>query len=196
MLFLSYRLSLFLNVFSLIILWSCFFFLLSLTSCRSVFLAAYLTMFTSLSKIKKARGGQPDACEENVAQAIYDLQLNVENLKATLRECHITSAREVENTVLIFVPVPQLGQWQKLIKERNLTDELEKKFSGKQVIMLAERRILPKESRKGGQQKQVRPRSRTLTHVHEKILEDMVYPAEIIGKRIRHKLDGSRLIKV
>ena len=38
--------------------------------------------------------------------------------------------------------------------------------------------------------------SRTLTHVHEMILEDLVYPAEIVGKRIRIKLDGSRLIKV
>ena len=28
------------------------------------------------------------------------------------------------------------------------------------------------------------------------ILEDLVYPAEIVGKRIRIKLDGSRLIKV
>ena len=32
--------------------------------------------------------------------------------------------------------------------------------------------------------------------MHEMILEDLVYPAEIVGKRIRIKLDGSRLIKV
>ena len=38
--------------------------------------------------------------------------------------------------------------------------------------------------------------SRTLTAVHDAILEDLVYPAEIVGKRIRVKLDGSRLIKV
>jgi small subunit ribosomal protein S7e len=38
--------------------------------------------------------------------------------------------------------------------------------------------------------------SRTLTAVHEAALNDLVYPAEIVGKRIRVKLDGSRLIKV
>jgi small subunit ribosomal protein S7e len=32
--------------------------------------------------------------------------------------------------------------------------------------------------------------------VHENILEDLVYPTEIVGKRIRHKLDGSKLIKI
>ncbi len=28
------------------------------------------------------------------------------------------------------------------------------------------------------------------------MLNDLVYPAEIVGKRVRVKLDGSRLIKV
>jgi small subunit ribosomal protein S7e len=38
--------------------------------------------------------------------------------------------------------------------------------------------------------------SRTLTAVHEKILDDLVFPNEILGKRLRYKADGSRLIKV
>ncbi len=32
--------------------------------------------------------------------------------------------------------------------------------------------------------------------MHDAILEDLVYPAEIVGKRIRIRLDSSRLIKV
>ena len=38
--------------------------------------------------------------------------------------------------------------------------------------------------------------SRTLTAVHDAILEELVYPSEIVGKRTRVKLDGSKLIKV
>ena len=61
---------------------------------------------------------------------------------------------------------------------------------------IAQRRILPKPTRKVNKQKQKRPRSRTLVAVHSAILDDLVYPAEIVGKRIRFRLDGSRLFKV
>lgn len=75
--------------------------------------------------------------------------------------------------------------------------ELEKKFSGKHVVVVGERKILPKPTRKARNPlKQKRPRSRTLTAVYDAILEDLVFPAEIVGKRIRVKLDGSQLIKV
>ena len=77
-----------------------------------------------------------------------------------------------------------------------LVRELEKKFSGKHVVFIAQRRILPKPTRKANKLKQKRPRSRTLLAVHNSILDDLVYPAEIVGKRIRIRLDGSRLFKV
>ena len=41
-----------------------------------------------------------------------------------------------------------------------------------------------------------RPRSRTLTAVHKELLSDLVYPTEIVGKRIRYRLDGSKSMKV
>lgn len=76
-----------------------------------------------------------------------------------------------------------------------LTRELEKKFSDKHVIFIAQRRILPKPGRHS-RQKQKRPRSRTLTAVHDGILEDLVFPTEIIGRRVRQGTDGKRVMKV
>merc|ERR1711915_617046 len=77
-----------------------------------------------------------------------------------------------------------------------LVRELEKKFSGKHTVVIAQRRILPKENRKStSKSKQKRPRSRTLTAVHEKILEDLVFPSEIVGKRTRVGVDGGKLIR-
>merc|ERR1712137_392971 len=101
----------------------------------------------------------------------------------------------VEKAVIVFVPVPQLRSFQKI--QTRLVRELEKKFSGKHFVFIAQRGILPKPTRKTKlRNKQKRPRSRTLTAVHDAILEDLVYPAEIVGKRIRIRLDASKLIKV
>jgi small subunit ribosomal protein S7e len=42
----------------------------------------------------------------------------------------------------------------------------------------------------------VRPRSRTLKAVQDGLLDDIVFPTEIVGKRVRVAVDGSRLLKV
>merc|ERR1712196_203017 len=77
--------------------------------------------------------------------------------------------------------------------QSRLVRELEKKFSGKHVVIIGQRRIMRKPSAGQRQPKQKRPRSRTLTAVHESILEDLVYTTEIVGKHTRHRLDGSNL---
>ena len=98
-----------------------------------------------------------------------------------------------KKAIVIFVPFPQLKAFQKI--QSRLVRELEKKFSGKHVVFIAQRRILKKPTRKANFLKQKRPMSRTLTMVHNAILDDLVFPAEIVGKRIRTRLDGSRLYK-
>lgn len=65
--------------------------------------------------------------------------------------------------------------------------------------MIASRRILPRPKRSNRsrtKQTQKRPRSRTLTAVHDAILGDLVYPVEIVGKRVRTREDGSKILKI
>ena len=72
----------------------------------------------------------------------------------------------------------------------SLVREIEKKFSDKHVLIVADRKIVSKTARTT----QKRPRSRTLTAVHECLLNELVYPSEIVAKRTRVNVDGKRCV--
>ncbi|KAH6915212.1 40S ribosomal protein S7 [Coprinopsis sp. MPI-PUGE-AT-0042] len=157
-----------------------------------------MSVNSKIQRTANAPQTQPDEIETQVAQALLDLENNVPELKSELRVLQISAAREVDvrggkKAIVIFVPVPQLKAFHKV--QQRLTRELEKKFSDRHVVFVAQRRMLRKPTRTS-RVVQKRPRSRTLTSVHEKILEDLVFPTEIVGKRTRISVDGSKLLKV
>ncbi|KZO92174.1 ribosomal protein S7e [Calocera viscosa TUFC12733] len=157
-----------------------------------------MSVTTKIHRTANAPTTSPSETETAVAQALLDLENNVPELKADLRPLQISAASEVnvkggKKAIVIFVPVPQLAAFHRL--QARLTRELEKKFSDRHVVFVGQRRMLRKPKR-GARPGQKRPRSRTLTSVHEKILEDLVFPTEIVGKRTRVATDGSKLLRV
>jgi len=140
--------------------------------------------------------------EVSIANALHDLETNIPDMRSALRPLQFVTAREIDvghgrKAIVIFVPVPLLSSWHKI--QQRLTRELEKKFSDRHVIIVASRRILPRPKRSNRSrtnQKQKRPRSRTLKSVHESIMTDLVYPVEIVGRRILQREDGSQILKI
>merc|ERR1712183_853669 len=94
--------------------------------------------------------------------------------------------------VAIYFPFRVWKTVQKI--QGRLIRELEKKISKKHIVFVANRTILDKNFRRKGLK--VRPRSRTLTSVRESILEDIIGPTEITGKRTRISVDGTKVLKV
>lgn len=149
-------------------------------------------------KVLKDNDEKLTALEETVGQALLDLE-QASELKSEVRALSITTAREVDvgggrSALLIFVPYRLLARYHRV--HARLVRELEKKFSDKHVVIIGRRRILPKERHGKRLLKQKRPRSRTLTAVHEAYLDDVVYPTDIVGKRVRYRPDQSRLLQV
>jgi small subunit ribosomal protein S7e len=142
---------------------------------------------------------KPTEFEYHVAQTLGEIEASSADLKGELKDIRITAASEFEGkyrgavrqAVIIFVHHKSKTALKKI--HTRLQNELGKRFR-KTVVLVLQRTILPKYFKSKGQQK--RPYSRTLTQVHEAILDDLVYPVGILGKRIRVKTDGRRVFKV
>ncbi|KAI3623477.1 ribosomal protein S7 [Malassezia furfur] len=155
------------------------------------------TVAQKILRTANAPNVPPTETEVLVCQALIDLENHVPELKAELRPLQVSSVKEVDvkggkKAYVVFVPMPQLKAFHKI--QQRLTRELEKKFSDHHVVFVGQRRILPKPS-SHSRAKQPRPRSRTLTWVQDAILDDLVFPTEITGKRTRVATDGSKQIR-
>eukprot|EP00461_Guttulinopsis_vulgaris_P002210 UN02211 len=148
-----------------------------------------------MSKIVKAKGQPITALEQSVAKAISEIQLpEVAEEVKTLNICSVKEVQVSENkkAYVIFIQFRQQKRVQKI--QKRLIVEIEKKFPNTHVLIVAQRTVMSENMARWTNQK--RAHSRTLTAVHNAILDDIVAPSTIVGKRIRFKTDGSQLLKV
>lgn len=126
------------------------------------------------AKIVKPEGQTPDEFELQVAQELTNLQQSAGEIKNDLKDLYITAAKQVDvasgrKAIVIFVPYRLHSAFKKI--QARLVRELEKKFSGRHVVIIAQRTILGKGYSRSNKTNGPRPRSRTLVAVQEAILD-------------------------
>ena len=133
-----------------------------------------------------------------VNKIIKDYANSNSELRDLLNQLTVQKVREfsisennkvVDKALLVYLPFAfHKKQPQAVVR---LMTEIKKKKSV-QVFMTAQRTVI--HPRCGYKQKI--PRSRTLTSVYECLLDDLISPANILGKRIRHRLGGHQIWKL
>lgn len=98
----------------------------------------------------EAQWQEAGGVECSVSWALLELEMN-SDLKAHMWELNVTITEETEvggglEAFIIFGLVPKLKSLQEI--QFWLTNELEKKLSGKPIVVFAWRRILPKPTQK------------------------------------------------
>jgi len=126
-------------------------------------------MQNARKKLVKEGGAPATEVEQEVAKALFDIEVSPSSeIKADVRDIYISGVKEMEvkaGRTALVVQFP-FRVWKTVRKiHGRLIRELEKKFSKKHVTFVANRTILDKNFRRKGLK--VRPRTRTLTSVHE-----------------------------
>jgi small subunit ribosomal protein S7e len=137
--------------------------------------------------------GDVTELERQVVAALTELEGAAadETTKKAIAALKITRASAIATEgfklTLIKVPYKQIAAYQKL--ETLIVSTLEKKLEGF-VIVVAKRTSFTKTPQKGRRTRLIRPVGRTLKSVNEALLNDVVFPTTIVGKRIHYNLRG------
>eukprot|EP00924_Labyrinthula_sp_SR-Ha-C_P011462 maker-scaffold_46-snap-gene-1.98-mRNA-1 protein AED:0.18 eAED:0.19 QI:0/0/0/1/0/0/2/0/177 len=139
--------------------------------------------------IKPIQTKKEMAPKENLAKTV---EKQLSKLNSPLK---VLSAVEVPTSngscLLVFIPYKQLSTYKKT------ASELQSKLS-QTTIFIAQRTVLGKNHTRypGVKAGTPRPNSRTLSSVQDNMLNDLCYPTEVVGKRIRYNKDGTKIVKI
>ena len=151
------------------------------------------------TKISKFNNKRASEFERKFAETLIQIMNHTNtstDVKAVLKTFKFTTAKEVEvskdkKAILVVVPLKRLTPEFRKVQPK-IVNELEKKFSGSDVVFIAKRRIVHKQAKSSKAPLIHRPRRFTVAAVHEALLNDVVFPSEITGKRIRVTPGGAK----
>lgn len=140
---------------------------------------------------------QKSAIHLEIDKIVLDATKNYEHKKTTkteivheVKEIKVTGDDKKTYTALVvYLPFVYVKNHRGLLAK--LVNDIQAKRKTPAFIVSHRTLINPKDA-----YKQKIPRNRTLTSVYDSILEDLIAPATIIGKRTRFHLDGSQHLKV
>ena len=150
-----------------------------------------------MSKKEGSKKGAISEIQKNVSNALEKIKDSEKDHKAELDSLKIEHANEVtvnddQKCYLIQISTQNVAGFKKV--HSLLTKKLEEHLSNPVVIIPARKRVNGKEYRTFVSKKV--PRDRTLTAVFDAYLDDILYPATIVGKRIRYSVGKTRTYKV
>jgi small subunit ribosomal protein S7e len=134
---------------------------------------------------------------KNLTNVINRIQDNDQRLKKDLEGLSIEGANEISvgnNKRCYLVQVNESSMKNVQNVHTELVKKLEDHFNTPVLVVPYKKRVNGNLYRKYVG-KQV-PRTKTLTAVYDSLLEDLLYPATIVGKRTRYPKGGNRLFKV
>jgi len=148
-------------------------------------------------KLSNKNRTQLNELTKNLTNALHSISDKDHDLKKDIESIKIENAAEIttldnKKCYLVQVSEDSLTSFHRVQSE--VTKKLESKLSNPVVIVPNRKRI------NGNLFRQFRgkkvPRSETLTHVYDTLLQDVVYPAAIVGKRIRFPKSKGRVFKI
>jgi small subunit ribosomal protein S7e len=134
---------------------------------------------------------------KNLTTVLTRIQENDQSIKTDLENLKIENANEISvgtDKRCYLVQVNEASVKNLHNVHSNIVKKLEEHFSTPVVIVPYRKKINGKLFRRFSGNKV--PRNKTLSAVYDSYLEDLLYPATIVGKRVRYPNGKSRVYKV
>lgn len=154
-------------------------------------------MLKQTDKTNNKNGSTVNEITKNLTTVLNRIQDSDANLKKGLEHVKVENASEIQvdnnkRCYLVQVDEANIKNLQSVHSE--VVKKLEDHFSTPVVIVPARKKINGKLYRKYIGKKV--PRHQTLSNVNDALLEDLLYPATIVGKRTRFPKGKNRVFKV